>query len=157
MTYTSKEESAQFKARKTFRLIRLGEMSYDVVCKVSGCAWRSNAWDFHRNALSCGYGHAYVVHDETTERGIAFVEAHGLPTVTPPLSDPAEPKVKIGEEWEELARPGHTVEITRVGYDRGAVRVCYLHIGVHNKRAQRFPTVTEQKLFLKRFKKLSDA
>lgn len=156
MTYTSAEESAQARARQLFRLIRIGDMSYDVFCKVPGCSFRSNAWDFHRNALSCGYGHAHAVHDATTERGVRFVEDHGYATVTPRVPA-AVPEVVVGEEWEELARPGHTVEITRVGYDRGAVRVNYLHIGVHNKRAANYSTVTEQKLFLKRFKRISAA
>lgn len=67
----------------------------------------------------------------------------------------------IGEVWEEIARPGHTVEVIRLEESRYLVKgahipmVVYKHIGAHSKRAQAFPSVTEEKLFRKRYRKLS--
>jgi hypothetical protein len=62
-----------------------------------------------------------------------------------------------GELWFEKARPKHTVRILgHYLYTAPTLNtVVYQHIGVHNKRSQSANTITEEKLFLKRFQKVS--
>jgi hypothetical protein len=65
----------------------------------------------------------------------------------------------VGSTWEEKARPGHMVIITRVSDPkwRGDGSVIYRHVGVHNKRAQSHPTLSAMKNFRKRFKLIKEA
>ena len=56
--------------------------------------------------------------------------------------------------WVEKARPGHTIEVTKVYVRWGFQMVEYKHTGVHNKRAQSHPTVSHQDTFLKRYKRI---
>jgi hypothetical protein len=65
--------------------------------------------------------------------------------------------IELETKWEEIDRPGHTVVIISNSIDKRASgrdmqKVTYKHIGVHNKRAQRFPTITEEWRFLRRFR-----
>lgn len=76
-----KEIAARRKAKKTFTVVKRDVIGYDVWCKFEDCSFVSSAWDFHANALSCGFGHAHAIHGEPTERGAQFVKMHGRVTV----------------------------------------------------------------------------
>lgn len=67
--------------------------------------------------------------------------------------------VPMGSVWEEKTRPGHTVEVTNLQWtariDRANFRnVTYKHLGVHNKRAQRNRTITSERKFLSRYRRV---
>lgn len=65
---------------------------------------------------------------------------------------------KIGSKWEEINRPGHTVEITKLSVNRwtGQHEVSYKHVGIHNVRAQQSQTLSDKVGFLKRYKVCGD-
>lgn len=67
------------------------------------------------------------------------------------LSDPTPDELVMGSTYEETARPGHTVVIQKFSIRDGEQWVTYRHVGVHNKRAQRHPTITKVKWFKRRF------
>lgn len=68
--------------------------------------------------------------------------------------------IPLKSQWEEIARPGHVIQVTKHSFNpfvtdrRDCYRVTYMHIGVHNKRAQSIETVTEVWRFLRRYKRI---
>ena len=65
---------------------------------------------------------------------------------------------QVGDVWIEKARTGRRVEILSCGwntysYGKRQHEVSYITKTVHNKRAQKYPTITSLEAFQQRFEK----